>query len=231
MFNITIIIYCLLFAIVAYKKPVWPLYIITAFLPSYFIRFSILGIPFTLLEAMILIVFLLFLFKHKFSWFKDFRKSPFFWPITSVLTFATVSVFTSPNTLGALGVWKAYFIEPLLFYIVFINTVKTKKQLHNIFWALGLSAVYLSLVAVWQFFSGWNMPDAFLNLRYDPVKILTATPEEVKKDVVRMLKDAGDLEKVGFCCINMGWDVPDENIVSIYSTVEEYRSSIKTWRA
>jgi len=65
--------------------------------------------------------------------------------------------------LGALGVWKAYFIEPLLFYIVFINVIKTKKQLHNIFWALGLSAIYLSLIAIWQLFSGWNMPTAFLN--------------------------------------------------------------------
>jgi len=68
-----------------------------------------------------------------------------------------------------------------------------------------------------------KLPNAFLNLRYDPVKLCTATPEEVRKDVLRMLKEAGDPGKVGFCCINMGWDVPDENIVAIYDTVKEYR--------
>lgn len=72
-----------------------------------------------------------------------------------------------------------------------------------------------------------KLPDAFLNLRYDPVKLHVATPEEVKKDVARMLKEAGNPEKVGFCCINMGSDVFDENIATIYYTVEEYRKQFE----
>jgi len=68
-----------------------------------------------------------------------------------------------------------------------------------------------------------KLPHAFFNLRYDPVKLRTATQEEIKKDVVRMLKEAGDPHKVGFCCINMGSDTPDESIATIYYTVQEYK--------
>ena len=68
-----------------------------------------------------------------------------------------------------------------------------------------------------------KLPNAFFNLRYDPVKLRTAPPEEVKRDVLRMLKEAGDPHKVGFCCINMGSDTPDENIATIHHTVEEYK--------
>lgn len=71
-----------------------------------------------------------------------------------------------------------------------------------------------------------KLPDTFFNLRYDPVKLRTATPEEVKKDVIRMLKEAGDPHKVGFCCINMGSDTPDKNIATVYYTVEEYRKEL-----
>ncbi len=69
-----------------------------------------------------------------------------------------------------------------------------------------------------------NFPEAFLNLRYDPVKMRTATPEEVERDVLRMVKEAGDPKKTGFCCVNMGWDVPDRNIAAIYSATDKYRN-------
>lgn len=68
-----------------------------------------------------------------------------------------------------------------------------------------------------------KLPNAFLNLRYDPVKIRQAQPDEVRNDIQKMLKQSGNPEKTGICCINMGWDVPDENILAIVDTVDEYR--------
>jgi len=53
-----------------------------------------------------------------------------------------------------------------------------------------------------------KLTKAFLNLRYDPVKMRKAEPEELKEDINRMLEQSGNLEKTGVCCINMGWDVP-----------------------
>ena len=41
-----------------------------------------------------------------------------------------------------------------------------------------------------------------------------------------MLNKSIQLEKTGICCINMGYDVPDENILAIVQTVAEYRLKI-----
>lgn len=68
-----------------------------------------------------------------------------------------------------------------------------------------------------------KLSGAFLNLRYDPVKMRAASSEELEEDILRMLKESGDPDKTGFCCINMGWDVPDKNIETVYSTVDKYR--------
>jgi len=68
-----------------------------------------------------------------------------------------------------------------------------------------------------------KLPKAFLNLRYDPVKMRQAQPDEVSTDIQKMLKESANPEKTGICCINMGWDVPDKNIRAIVHTVDEYR--------
>lgn len=70
------------------------------------------------------------------------------------------------------------------------------------------------------------LPDAFLNLRYDPVRMRVAKPNEVSYDITKMINDSSHPQKTGICCINMGWDVPDENIGAIVKTVEEYRQQI-----
>lgn len=67
------------------------------------------------------------------------------------------------------------------------------------------------------------LPNAFLNLRYDPVKMRVLQPEEISKDIEIMLNQSANPEKTGICCINIGWDVPDKNILTIIRTVEQYR--------
>jgi len=157
-----IIIFCFLFYFLTSKKQKLSIYLIAALLPSYLIRFTVFNIPFTVLEIMILISFLVFLIKFKLSWWKNFKTNTFFGPLMAISIFSSISIFTSPNFLSAAGIWKAYFLEPILFYIIFINIIKTKSDLKNIFWALGISALYLSIIAFWQYFSGWNVPLAFL---------------------------------------------------------------------
>lgn len=162
MINAIILIFCLALAWLSFKNLKWPLYLIIAFLPSYLIRFTLFKIPVTLLEAMIIIAFVFFLTKYKLTWLKDFKNNAFFWPIMAILMVASFSTIISPDFIKAAGLWKAYFIEPILFYIILINSIKTKNDWQNIFWALGLSALYLGLIAGWQFESGWNVPAAFL---------------------------------------------------------------------
>lgn len=67
------------------------------------------------------------------------------------------------------------------------------------------------------------IPDAFFNVRLSPVKIQNCTPDEVERDLVGLLEHAGDLSRVGVCCINMDHGTPDENVARIFEVVERYR--------
>ncbi|MCD6323105.1 MAG: hypothetical protein J7L77_08785 [Clostridiales bacterium] len=70
-----------------------------------------------------------------------------------------------------------------------------------------------------------HLPDAFFNLRLDPVKLLTYSKEEVRKDIINMVNASGDIEKSGICCINIDSGTKDENILEIYKTVQELRKN------
>ena len=69
-----------------------------------------------------------------------------------------------------------------------------------------------------------KIPYAFFNIRLSPVKIKTCTPDEVEKDLVNLLENAGDLSNVGICCINMDHRTPDENVGKIFEVARRYRS-------
>lgn len=177
MFLFFIFIYCLLFSFLSWRRPLLAIGLILAFLPSYLIRFTLWFVPTTLLEIMILILFI--------SWLiKELTSSPSFlilfhkekketekislsssgftkWLIALWLLVATFSVFVSSDLRTASGIWKAYFVEPILFLLVFIDSVKTKKDLNLILCALGFSTFYLSVFAIYQKFTGFAIPNPY----------------------------------------------------------------------
>ena len=67
------------------------------------------------------------------------------------------------------------------------------------------------------------LPDTFLNLRLNPVRMLRVTPQEIASDTEGLLRAAGSLENVGVCCINMDYETPDQNIFAMYQVVERFR--------
>ncbi len=162
-YYLVIVFFCLSFAFAAWKRQSAALFFITALLPAYLIRFQIFSIPFTLLEAMILILAFVSLLSGKVD-FKRIYHDKFFWPIVLIVAVATLAATVSPAGFKAWGAWKAYFIEPIIFYWLMLSLIKERKQLETIFWSLGFSALYVSIFAVWQKFSGFGVPEGFLNL-------------------------------------------------------------------
>jgi len=65
-------------------------------------------------------------------------------------------------------------------------------------------------------------PDAFLNLRLSPIRMLQQTSDEIRKDTEQLLLAVGSLEKVGVCCINMDYGTPDENVMAMLEAVESF---------
>jgi uroporphyrinogen-III decarboxylase len=70
-----------------------------------------------------------------------------------------------------------------------------------------------------------KLPNAFLNLRLSPVRMLECSPQEIAQDAETLLREARSLENIGVCCINMDAGTPDENIFAMYEVVEKYRKA------
>ena len=141
-----------------------------AALPSYLIRFKIFGFPTTILELMILIVFFVWL-KNNYAWIKkslggrltkEEKNSKHAYLFQNeiialiIISFFAVGVADFSN--AAFGVWKAYFFEPLLLYIVVLN-VLIKKEENNtvnkiILWPLLFSAFAVAILAFYQKITG-----------------------------------------------------------------------------
>ena len=171
-----ILLFIICFAFLAWRRLDLALAVLVFLLPAYQIRFQIGFIPTTLLELMILILFAVWfiqaarkkelpLFNAKL---KNVSHYPFYIEIILLLVIAFVASGVSGFSGASLGILKAYFIEPILFYIVFVNVFsaqggpasgwKIKKNRNNIFIALAASALVVSLVAIYQKKTGQFLP-------------------------------------------------------------------------
>lgn len=152
-------IFLILFAVITWRDFEWGLFILMMLLPAYVVRFDIGPLPSTALEAMIVIVVAVWLIKRGAAInVKRLTRSTFFWPGILLLVAAGLSIIWAADTKDALGIYKAYFVEPFLLYLILIDTLKTKEQWKKIFIALGLSTLALAVMAVIQRATGWWSP-------------------------------------------------------------------------
>jgi len=161
-----------LFAILAWRDLRLGLCLLAASLPTYLLRYDIGPIPMTLLETFALILVAVWIYRSIPLGLKPRGLFPQGWslPIALLLAAATVGVFVAPDTLGALGIWKAYFIEPMLVLIVAVNVFgKFKeaclagrqardKNLDGLLMAIGAGGLFVALCAIVQALTGWGIP-------------------------------------------------------------------------
>lgn len=126
-------------------------------LPAYLVRFTIGGIPTTLLEIIIYVVFIIGLSQMGYcQWGKI--KNPILRPIGLLLAAAVISVYISPEKTAALGQIKAFFIDPLLVFYLMLCYLK-KEDFPLIFGALAASSLAVAGHTIIQKFSGQVTPD------------------------------------------------------------------------
>ncbi len=167
--TIFLVSFFLFFLILAIKKLDWALMLTIVALPAYLLRFNIGPLPTTVLEMMILISALVWAVKNftavwtrlclRFRGQPKGQRYPFDWEIIILLIVSLVAVGLSHFSNSALGLWRAYFFEPILFYLIVINVLGQSKDLGKILWPLSFSALGIALVAWYQEF--FNL--AFLN--------------------------------------------------------------------
>ncbi len=159
--TIGIIIFIIFFLVLALTRLDLALLFIIATLPSYLIRFKVLTIPSTLLEVMILIVFVIWFVSQVLpnlkNWLRNRRQRmpyPFAWEIIILIIISFLAAGISGFSNSALGLWKAYFFEPILLFILVLNIFKNKKDWSKILGAFCFSALLVALAAIYQKITG-----------------------------------------------------------------------------
>jgi putative inorganic carbon (HCO3(-)) transporter len=133
-----------------------------ALLPAYLLRASIFGIPTTLLEIMLIVLIILWLIQNR-KRLKELFAIKRSWAIfiALIIVAVTISAIIAPDTLSAFGIWKAYFIEPILFFYLLVDLLK-KKQITSdrILIALCVGGLLVAVTAIlqWILWAGIPIP-------------------------------------------------------------------------
>lgn len=169
MMNLFFAVVLVVFIIVSYRRPLLGLGTVIVLLPSYLWRLNVVGLPTSFLELLVVSLFLVWLLKEKkykkinFSLQKNntnkiskvLRILLVLWLLASLLALASNFNWSS------LGLWRAYFLEPLMFFLVFIYTVKDQKDWLVIINSLALLLAWLFTVTMYQNFTDWNYIGAY----------------------------------------------------------------------
>ncbi len=135
------LIYGLIFAFLAWKRFPWAVYILIATLPVYLIRFSIGPLPSTLLELNFGIIFAIWLIKYARTDVSRISHLISHHKILStayclLLTSSFISIFFSVDRFAALGIWRAFFLEPMIFFVMLVGRFTASPYEGEVGWGL-----------------------------------------------------------------------------------------------
>lgn len=173
--NLIIILFYISFGVLAWKNFKFALYFVFLLLPTYRVQFDlsagvltkvgIFNLPFNLLSGIIwLLVFIFFLrhIRNIPNLFKDLRNklksknnifSSLRWPIILIIVSAYIATFFVKDSIGAMGLFKSYFLEALFFFVLLVFSLK-KEEFKNCIYALQILVFLIFGVALFQKLSG-----------------------------------------------------------------------------
>jgi len=168
-----------IFAYLSHRNILWGVSLLIIFLPSYLWRVSFFGWPSTFLELMIWTLFIIWLTRdslykrinYNFSKASSNALSKTWRVLLSLwLLFSFAGVIIN-FSFSSIGLWRAYWLEPMMFFIILIYNIRDKRDLYLVLRSLGALLAGLFVLTIWQYFSDWNLPAAY---NYPNTKRLTA---------------------------------------------------------
>ena len=131
-------------ALIRYSR--WSLAATVACMPLYVVRYKVGPIPTTLLEDLILITIGLYAAGRIQN--RDWRpaRASLEIPIVVLLVAGLVGIAISSDHVGAVGIYRAYFIEPVALFYVAIDLLKTPHDLKVVLLGLAIGATIFALM-------------------------------------------------------------------------------------
>lgn len=96
--------------------------------PAYVIRWRVGPLPTTLLETAVLVTLAVFALETLRSGVLPSWRTPLTIPAALFLAAGALSVLASPGRVAALGLYRAYFVEPIVFGFVVLTVVRTWRS-------------------------------------------------------------------------------------------------------
>lgn len=116
-----------------------------ALAPTYVVRWHYGFYPTTLLEHAIAATVLVFAWE---TWRSKSRLEvhwQLLWPAIALIAAAALDVAAAPNRVAALGLFRAYFIEPVAFAFVLINVMRTARRTLLVLAGLAVAGLAIGL--------------------------------------------------------------------------------------
>ena len=163
-----------------------------ALAPAYTIRWHLGFYPSTLLEDAIVVCLVVFLVEH----FRGGRerliwRAPFLLPALLFLLAGVIAVLSAPGRIAALGLFRAYLLEPMAFAFVVANVVRTPARALLLVVGLWTGATVVGLA------NSAVVAAALANRTYDvaqsPPVVVYMTANAVALFVVPLVAVAGSL--------------------------------------
>ncbi|MEP7106304.1 MAG: O-antigen ligase family protein, partial [Chloroflexota bacterium] len=113
--------------------------------PAYVIRPQLGPLPTTALELLLVpgIVLGLYAFWEDIPW-----RNPFTWPALLLLAAATLATVFTPDHRAALGLWKAYFVEPALAGLVVAAMARSRARALLLLAGLAVAGAVVSILNI-----------------------------------------------------------------------------------
>lgn len=130
------------------------------FFPLYVIRFSIGPFPTTLIECFLgLIILCSLLPSQRYLWKQGWDKTkPWHLPVGLWILATIFAVIIAPNHFAALGLWRAYLLEPILFGILLLGSIQNEQQKNQSILAFIGSAIWIAIFCCFQFAFNLGIP-------------------------------------------------------------------------
>jgi O-antigen ligase len=146
-----------LFAAIAGRDLKLALALFAAALPAYLLRFSVGPIPSTLLEALFAVLFVVWAVKTD-AWKRQVLPREWALPLGLLLLAGVIGIIVSPDVRGALGLFKAYLVEPILLFLIVRDVADTAEERSRLLLGLGVGALFVAVAGIVQYVSGAGIP-------------------------------------------------------------------------
>lgn len=171
------------YAVLAWFRPTLAVACVLALLPTYLVRFTVAGVPMTLLEGMLLIGAGIILLRWRLADAGTFHASPFAEPLVPLaiawVAIGFLAALWSPAEWRAWGSWKAYFLEPVVWWFA-LRALRDRLDIErHVLWPLAVGAAGISLYAIVQHWTGFGIPPTWADVARRRVTSVFGYPNAV----------------------------------------------------